>query len=378
MKKISFLIVIVILLSSFLVVYSADNNATTVKSEIKSVSLDETILLLEKSNPEIILMDKKIELLAKQYEEAVIRSKSFPHQASEKMTKFDIVKEERLDWKTKLLELNNMKHDRAERLKQLKFNVEKMLADITIMQLQEKSLNEDFSAITKRMEQTSLKIKLGLLKNTDIKKIEAQKIKLDSELKNLQRQIKVSSMELRKTIAIDINAATSINEYSYEYKAFDYKELDEKIEKAVASSYEIAKAKEEFELLKLERDIAYHFAENPQPEVDRLDMDISNKESALADLYISEEASLRTEYLNLLNLNDSVEIAKIEKEIAEMELKTAEAQLSVGKLTDMDVLDCRIALVKKEATIKQAINSYMNASQILLKKLDVIPTVEKK
>jgi outer membrane protein TolC len=378
MKRISYIIAVIILLSSFLTVYAGDNNASTVKPDNMVVTLEEILAQIEKGNPEIILMDKKIDLLTKQYDEAVIRAKSFPHQASEKMNKLDIVKEERLNWKNKLLERNNMKHDRDDKLKQIKFSVEKMFADITILQVQEKSLSDQLSVIDKRMEQTKLKIKLGLLKSTDIKQLESQKIKLESELKGLQRQITISLSDLKKLTGISVATIITIKDYSYIYKAFDEKQLDERIQGAVENSYDISKAKEELELLKLERDIAYHFADDPQLEVEQLDIDISNKEAELNDLNTSVDTNIRVSYLSLQNLYDSIEIARIEKEIAEIDLKKAEVQFAVGKLIEMNVLESRIESIKMNAQLMQAITDYMNAAQVLADKLQITTVIKDK
>lgn len=363
MKRISYIMLIVILMSSFLTVHAADIDTTAAKLDNKTFALEEIFTQLEKSNPEILLMDKKIGLLTKQYDEALERSKSFPHQASEKMSKVEIVKEERLNWKSKLLELNNMKHDREEKLKQIKNDVEKMFADITIMQVQRKSLQEQLTAVDQRIAQMQLKIKLGMLKSTDIKQLEAQKIKLDSELKSLDREVTILLSDIKKVAGINASTNITIKDYSYTYKSFNEYQVDMRIQNAVTGSYDIAKAKEELELLKIERDIVYHFSDDPQMDVEQLDMDINVKEAEIDDLNTSVESKLRTNYFALLNFNDAIEIAKIDKEIAELNLKKGEAQYKVGKITEMDVLDLRIALIKQEAQLMQAIGDYMKASK---------------
>ena len=74
------------------------------------------------------------------------------------------------------------------------------------------------------------------------------------------------------------------------------------------------------------------------------------------------ESSLRTGYYNFKNLEDNISIEQLSVESCQIDLQIIQADVKVGKLTELDELSSKFKLEQEQEKLQSAISDYLKAA----------------
>jgi hypothetical protein len=172
-KLIVLLLSFTLLLSTFSVSFASSAALTDISPYL---TLDEALKTIETNNSEIKLLDQKIDIYEKQYDDSLNRADAIHSDKDRyKNNNLSYIKDEFLTYKRKQLDLENLKHDRDTKLKELKVNIKDQYFAIDILQKNISNLQVQIVNLDKNIAQTKIKLQLGKIKNLDIKPLESQR-----------------------------------------------------------------------------------------------------------------------------------------------------------------------------------------------------------
>lgn len=343
----------------------AQSKTATIPENL-SLSLDDALKLIEKGNNSVVLFDREIDIYNKQYEDSLAQQQDMKQYASETMKEND-AKVLKLNAPLALANLNNAKYDRDAKLKSVKIDITDQYESILAAQMNVESINEQITNLKKNIDEIKLKVNLGLAKASDIDQYNAQMASLQSSLSSQQRSIDTAMVALKQDLNINLNTKVTLTSKPLSYVKFDDTDIDGKIKKAIEKSYEIVRQKQDIENTKIEYDI---YKEYSDAQENSTEISIEDKQATLDNLPITLEVQFRTAYNNLKSLEDEVEAEKLSVESCQIDLNTAQANYSIGKISNLDLLNAQLALSKEKNTLQQDINSYMKASKDFENSLD--------
>lgn len=348
----------------------ADN--TTVKSEtgevVESVTVIDTLTLekayeyIEENNQELKLMNDKINLYEKQYQEAVDRSnwakgKSIGGDEEQNVT---YRKEELLYPKQRLLELDAAKHEREEKLKELKAGVKKQYLEIGVFQEELANTQSELAALDKTIEHTQTQINSGSLPQSALKQYDAQRVQMLSRIETTQRQISLNFKGLERDLGVKLAGQTKLEPLAGELVLFDDGDIANEISKAWEDSYDYLSQQGQLELAEIECDIIRYntYIDNNLNQLHQLEASVSNNQAKLEQVKPNLEATLWNKYYELKNLEGDLEIEKINLEDAEYTLSITQSKEGLGTAKESSVVDDTIALNQQKVKLQKAINAY--------------------
>lgn len=350
------LIFILLICFSLPYIAKADN------TDSSKITLDDALKLVETNNSEIVFMNRKIEILEKQYKEAQDRANYAKNALSATPDDEDLAKDAKLNWKQKKYDLDSLKHDKEETIKTLKNDIKKQFANLAALQTEKTNLQEELNNLKTTINQVNQKINLGLLKSSDLKQYEAQQMQLEAQIEAKDREIENAEITLKKDLGIDVSKKVEFVSSALSFTKFDDSNIEDRINKAIENSYDLVKAQTELEIAKITYEIEYDFASNPTDSaVTSAENTVESKQEALDSVKPSLQVTLWSAYNNLKNLEDNIEIEKLNLEVAEIDYKTAEANLKLGKATNLDLVKAKVSYYEQQTKVQSAIDSYMKA-----------------
>jgi hypothetical protein len=341
-------------------------------NNILKLTLDDCYKYLETNNKELLLMDEKIRILDRQYKESLDKAEDGRIKTSgTDFPEMNYKKDELLNWKRKLLELDNAKGDKSDRLENLKESVQNQYIGALQIQSDKESIQKEIDSLEKKIEQFNLRIRLGQIKNSDVNPLKIQKSQLVSQLNMKSKELNLALLSLKQNLYIDLGKEIYLEPVKLDYIKFNDVNIEKRISDAVDKSSSLAKQNKDLELAKLEYDIVVKYGDDDKdddydvpPEALDIEVSIKDKEIKLADARTNHETSLWTSYYNLKNLEDNVEIERLNLESAEITFNLTQVKVKTGLATGLDESNDRIALDKQKNVLQKIINQYVLQSQI--------------
>ena len=371
-KHINFMIfsLIYMVLSAF---FSPLCFAEEAKDTALTLTLETAIGRIESDNPDIKALDSKIVVAKKQYDDdSKKQNKASIKDPMGKTTVLDIKKQQEINWRESLLNLKNMEHQRKETLRNLKVEAEKMYIEASALKSDIQNSKDELSVIDKRIDEANLKIKLGYVKQSDIKTLEAQKSQISSTITASQNSLSDTMADLKGILGISDDTALYIDPLYYDMLEFDDSNIEGKIQEAVKMSYDISSKQEELDILNLDKTLTLKYSlVKDDSTVDSINSNIADKEEEFESAGYNLRSSLLSSYYNLKVLQNNVEAEKLNVETAENDLKNTHALVNAGIAVKIDELEKSNALSKEKSTLQRAINSYIIASHDLKGKLEI-------
>jgi outer membrane protein TolC len=342
-------------------VYADNSGSSSVVNSSLSLSAKDAVNLVEKGYNQIVLDDRYIEILDKQYEDAlanqrVLEENSGSSASSMVETDFETLK---LNAPVALYNLNNEKHQREIDLKNAKVTITNEYENILAAQMQTDYINEEISNLQKDMDSINEKIKVGLDKASDIDEDKATMAKYQASLSSAQNGIQSSMISLKSDLGIDINTQLTLTSKPMDYAKFDDTNIEGKIQTAIQNSYSIMALQPEIENTQIEYDI---YKEYSDPLENTIQINIEDLQNQLNEKPNSIEVQLRTQYNTLKSIEDTVEADKVSIEASQINLDTIQVNYNIGQVGYLDVLSAQLQLSNAKNTLQQDIISYMTAS----------------
>lgn len=329
---------------------------------IDTLTLAKAYEYIEEHNKELKLMNDKINLYEKQYQEAVARSdwargKSVGGDEDQNVT---YRKEELLYPKQRLLDLDAAKHEREEKLKELKSSVKKQFLEIGVFQEELLNTRSELAALDKTIELTKTQINSGSLPQSALKQYDAQRVQMLSKLDTTQRQINLNLMGLARDLGVKLAEKIKLEQFDEELALFDDSDMEDKISKAWQDSYEYISQQGKLELAEIECDIIRYntYVDNNLNQLQQLEAGVSNNQAKLEQVKPNLEATLWNKYYELKNLEGDMEIEKINLADAEYTLNITKSQEALGKAKGSSVVDDTIALNQQKVKLQKTIHAY--------------------
>ena len=347
--------------------------AEEAKDTALTLTLETAIGRIESDNPDIKALDSKIVVAKKQYDDdSKKQNKASIKDPMGKTTVIDIKKQQEINWRESLLNLKNIEHQRKETLRNLKVEAEKMYIEASALKSDIQNSKDELSVMDKKIDEANLKIKLGYIKQSDIKTLEAQKSQISSAITASQNSLSDTMADLKGILGISDDTAIYIDPLYYDMLEFDDADIKGKIEQAVKVSYDISSKQEELDILKLDKTLTLKYSlVKDDSTVDSINSNIADKEEEFDNAGYNLRSSLLSSYYNLKMLQNNVEAEKLNVETAENDLRNTHALVNAGTGTKIDELEKSNALSKEKSTLQRAINSYIIASHDLKSKLEI-------
>ncbi|GAA0727009.1 TolC family protein [Clostridium malenominatum] len=372
-KKFAVFMALVMAVGISLPVYAVVDNSTS-SSEINSkiiadgsaslnLSLEDALKRVETSYNQILLDDRYIEILDRQYHQAMAYKDSGSNSLEE-----DGEKTLKLNVPVALYNLNNKKHEREVNLKTAKVTITNEYQNILAAQQNIDYINEEISKLQKEMNSINAKINVGLAKASDIEQFKATMATYEANLSSAQSKMKSSVISLKNDLGIDLNTEIVLTSKPIEYVKFNDSLIYKRIQTAIENSYNIKALKQEIENTEIEYNIYDRFSNANK---DSTEIKLEGLKNQLEQMPNSIEVRLRTQYNTLKSLENGIEADKLNIEAAEINLEIAQENYNLGQITYLDLLSAELQLSKAKNTLQQDIISYMAAVATLENSLEL-------
>lgn len=337
---------------------SATSSNTAAPSSL-SISLDDALNMVEKGNTQIILDDKDIEILNKQYQEAIAYQQKEQETASDTMTEDDALTL-KYNVPVALYNLNNEKHQRDTDLKNTKVTVTNEYESILAAQMNVNYINEEIANLQKDMDSINAKIGVGLAKASDIEPDKATMATYQASLSSAQSGIQSSMITLKNDLGIDLDTQLTLTSTPIDYVKYDDTNIDGKIQDSIKNSYSIQSLNQQIQNTQLQYDIFKNYGDG---QMNSEEITIETEQSQLQQMPNNIEVQLETAYNSLKSLENTVEADKLNIEAAQINVNTVQANYNLGQATYLDVSNAQLKLSQAQNTLQQDIISYMTASE---------------
>lgn len=340
------------------------------KEGILTILLPTALKNIEYTNPKILLNDRKIKLYKKQYFGAL--DDAMEATAYDSATDTNLKKRELLDWRVKLNNFQNAQYDRNEFVNNIKSELEKNYINALQLQKDKETADKDIQKLEQTIKQAEIKLKLELIKDSEMQNLNSTKSQLEMQFKSTERQLEETLLKIKQSLGLDINKKIELVPVNKEFVRYNDSKIKEKIKTAAQASHDIELIKKDMDLKRLEYDIVTRFYEDDIPaEADSLEISIEELEDSINTTALDAEAALWSSYFSLKNLEDNIEIEKVNVQLAQKDLDNIKMKVEMDKATAVDALTADIALSKAKNKLQSAINEYMLAQESFIRELQV-------
>lgn len=360
-----------LIMCSETITYAAEAVSPKTSGRVE-ITLQTAVDMMVKNNPEIKLFERRITVAEKEYKDAEDKRWSSSIKNPKKgITVLDIKRQQEYNWKKALFDYNNAKHDKDEKIKELKVETEKIYLDILSIKNDLKSYEKDSKELDTKIEETKYKIKNGLLKESDIKSLEVEKSQLLSQISNSKSELDKSIIKLRKYLSLSNDTELILADNNFDFVKFDDSNIEKKINEAVDKSYELERKKEDLELAQIDCDLIkkYSFIKD-DTYMENVNDGVRDKELQLEFVKPDLEASLWGSYYNLKVLENSVEIETLSLKSIEQSINDIRAKIETGALSKNKESEKLNELEKQKIKLQRTINDYVNAVNTFNSKLE--------
>ncbi|OAA86901.1 TolC family protein [Clostridium ljungdahlii] len=370
-KLVSFVIGIAVILSASSVTF-AENAGTTTnqQSEVsdpnpisvsRNINLEDALNNIDQVNPDLQLLDKKIEVLNKQYEND--KSKSIAPDDS--MDDVDYHLQKDYNYKESLSNLNNTKMDRDEKLKSIKNDLKKQYLNALCDQEDIENTKKLIENLDDKIKNQNLKIQLGQATDSSLETLKTQKSSLQTSLNNLQVQLQSELLNIKQYLNLDMSQEIILTPIEEKYVKFDDTGIDTRIENAIDKNPDVIKQQSSLDLLKSKTGTYMSYGGKYANQIRGFQINIEEQSSALDQLKLATQIKLVQAYYDLKNANDLVSQEQVNLQNAEDDFKAAQAKYSVGVIDKPTEVDSSIALNQEKTKLKRAIDNCTVSSENL-------------
>jgi len=329
-------IIIVIIIAIF--VFSTSATVFSANEETKKYDLELLIDTAIDNNSSLKLYDEKIKIAEKEYNNALKAAKDIIGafwDSSEGL--ISNKKIELLVPFQKLSDLDELKWQKQDDVKDLKLDITKLYYQIL---LKHQSMDAQ-EGIIKRAQDAydieKLKVNLGNAVESGLLPLEIAVDEAETGLASLQREYENLFMNLNIKMGSDIKQDLNLKEISLPEAEYNLEDMEKLVSDVIASAHSVKKLENDRILKEKERNIVVTYAIGELPdEADTLADDITNLDFSIRDEKVAVESKVRTDYNNLLNLKDDMEIKELDYNKTLKFLNIAKSKYDVGLITNLD------------------------------------------
>lgn len=346
----------------------AESTTTTVNTASSmNLTLEDALNSIEKSNTEIQLMDKKVLLLTDQYDrdhQSAIDANESLNYVNKNDNQYIALKKQILITQQKSAQaVDDSKHDRENKLKSLKADMERQYMNVLNYQDQIKNINATIANVDQQIEKVNANIKLGMATTDALQQLNVQRSTLVAALNAPKSKLEESVLRVKQILNLDLNADLILSPAKKDFVKYDDSNIQGTIDKSIQDSYDLAKINRNIEWQKIEVDLNTKYGHNNTSGRVNAELGlqtlVNNFDSTKLTLQISEW----TAYYNLKNKEDSITAEQINLKNAKENYDNAVAKFQVGQVDQLEVNSKKLALEKEELTFESLVNEYMVSVQ---------------
>ena len=270
-------------------------------------------------------------------------------------------KQKYTDWRYAEMDLAKLENDLNDKFESIKSDLKNQYTSILDLQKNLKTYEDEMLKLDTNITQLQTQINLGLAKKVDMDAYDAQKVKLEADMTALRRDIELAEFNLKIDLKIDPEQPIALSSYDVQFRRYDDKSIKQNIKKSVDNNFSVKQAEERIVLLKEERAIMMLWDREGAMMTNLQNNEVSIKEAeySLINTRNTEEAGLWSDYYNVLNQEDRIEIENLNVKLAENNYNITVAKLAQGMVKSIDEQNARIDVEDAKTTLQKAINDYM-------------------
>lgn len=382
-KKVSLLIALVMSVGISSTTFAADTTTTSNGTNITitqsatgtiNLTLVDALNSIESNNTTIKLLDQKIKLTNRQYDDAHQKAleistsgKSAVNYSGDSYAGVKIQ-----ETVTPLQASQNVeyaKHDKETKLKDLKLSLENYYMDALNCEDQIKNINSTIENIDKQIKQTEAKIAQGTETSDAVDSLNLQKSQKLATLNTPKAQIQQDILNIKQILNIDLNSDVVLAPVTKDFAKYDDSKIEEIINTAAENIYSIHKANNNIQLLKMQADIyaKYYYVDNTN--VLNSQLNLQDAQNTLQDTIIQNKITLWQAYYAAKNYEDNIATAQVSVQNAQTKYDNTLAKFNLGQVDKLQVDSAKLALDSEKITLQKAINDYMVNVQAFINQL---------
>ncbi len=390
-KNLSFLIALAVSLTVNTAVFAdaansaapSNTNVINTSSDTITLTLDDVINNLEKSNTELKLMNDKINSLNKQFDidhnYAISINVDSNDPKVNRSNAYLLVKlAQDVRPLSDVQQIKDAKNAREERLNVIKFDLQRQYMNVLNSRDQIDNINKTLSNIDEKIAQLKEKIKVGQATSNELDALNVQKIQLETQKNDVQNGIDQSLLKIKQYLNIDLNKNINLVSLKKAFVAFDDKDISNKITVAASKDYALSSLNGYIDLVKKQNDIYTKYAHNyfPDPSNPMQQMirglnyvtNETSSKSQLADLQnklISVNAGLPQalwgNYYALKNKEAAVQTQMLTEKSAQDAYDKLKKNFEAGMIDKVTLDSAALELDKQKNLTERTVNEYMVA-----------------
>jgi len=269
------------------------------------------------------------------------------------------------EWRNAELEFDRYQNDLKEKFDKIKSSLKKQYTDILDMEKSLDTYEDEMTKLNANIDQLTARIEVGVAKASDMDVYNAQKIKLEADVAAKRRELELARFNLKADLKIGQNKNISLAKYDEKFIRYDDSRIEKLINESVEASFSVNSNVRKLEILKDERAIMLLWDREGTMMYNLQSNEISIKETeySLINARKTEEAGLWSDYYNILNLEDAIEVERLNLKVAENDYGAVSVKLEHGLATPLEEMNSRIALENATAAVQTAINNYMRVCE---------------
>jgi hypothetical protein len=372
MKKAIYYISLVMILALMLQPIYAEGILTS--NEPVYVNMEKAISLAVENNPQIKLIDKRLEIADKRYQDiAKEASDAKFDQSSYESVNLEYRKIEKLNWQYTKLDLDSLKNDRVEAVKNVRNVIQQYYVDAQALQEDVKIISQEIASIDSKISEVQLKIKMGQLKESDHKSLLSQKMSLQNSLNATNKQYDTKLINLKKEMGIDLSSKLILQNEVLPYELIDIEKLKENIKPYVEKDFSIIKLNKELALKQLEKNLVMQYTDYKRnnDSVSDLDIDMEEIKANIDVQKFNIEADLWIEYYDIRTLSENIKLEELNLELEKINYDTITTKSKLGMVDAVTELNAKIAYNRQKNNLQRAMNNYILAANQFNNKLGI-------
>ncbi|MHC6178743.1 TolC family protein [Clostridium sp. JNZ X4-2] len=328
-----------------------------------NLTLNDALNSLEKRNVSIQLMDQKVILLNKQYDDDHQNSidvSEMIYSVNKNSNEYISLKEQELiKPQQSAQDVENAKHDREDALKNLKSNMERQYMSVVNNRAQITNINASIANVDKQIDVMKIKISQGVATSDALQQLNVQKSQLMASLNTPKSNIEQSILNIKQMLNLDLNSDLVLVPAKKDYVKFDDSNIEDRIDNSVKNDYDLVKINKNIEFAKMDVELNTKYGTNNTSGQVTSQLNLQNLTNSLNDTTLNLKINLWTSYYNMKNKEDSVTAEKINLDNAQQNYDNALSKFKFGQVTQLEVDSSQLALEKEQLIVQNLINDYM-------------------
>ena len=235
--------------------------------------------------------------------------------------------------------LDDLVWQRQDKVNSLTLDATKLYYEFSF---KEKEISAQTKAVELAKKELDLKkkqVNLGTSASTIINQYTLALSQQQQALENLNREYNNLKMSINKLLQRDLKQAVNLKLLSLTIQDYKCDNLDKIIADQREKNYSVITIKNQYNETKIERDIVYSYTMMEKPEGgEALDDKLVELSHSIGDKQTAVEYDIRTKYNNILNLKNSIDIAKMTYDISVKKYDIDKIKYDKGLITITDLL----------------------------------------